>query len=94
MTRFLKFASESEAVAVLAEYRNARGWVLASPTHALDPVGVIWKPTGVVIHDAEFGDMPDLAPAPGWHLNFIGILPPEAEAFEVFPATPSRVFAR
>lgn len=92
-TRYLKFSSESEAIAVLAQFRDAKGWVLASHRHALDPVGVIWRPTDVMIVDPEFREFPETAPLDGWHVNFIGALPIEAEAFEVFPSTPSRVFA-
>ena len=82
-TRFLKFADEAEAKMLLAQYLNEGEWVTASHTHALDPVGVISRLT-----DEEVVET--LA---GFHVNFAGELPEGVADYEVFPVTPSRVFA-
>lgn len=96
MTQYLKFPDEATAISVLAQFRitNESGetWATASHTHALDPVGTIYKSTGLTLSTPE-GDYPEMAPIPGYHVNFIGQLPVEAEPYVVIPANPARVFA-
>lgn len=100
MTHYLKFASEDEAIATLAQFRGQdqdgnEVWITGSHTHALDIVGTIYKPTGVMLPstDPDMPDFPEMAPIPGFHVNFIGELPGGAEAYCVEPANPVRVFA-
>lgn len=96
MTVYLKFANEAEARQILAafwmEIPEYTGWILASHEHALDPVGTIHKPTGVMLQ-TEFGEVQEMALIPGYHINFIGTLPDEALPYVVEPANPARVFA-
>lgn len=93
---FLKFPDEATAISVLAQFRitNESGetWATASHTHALDPVGTIHKPTGVTLSTPE-GDFPEMAPIPGYHVNFIGTLPDAAIPYVVIPTNPARIFA-
>lgn len=89
-TKFLKFDSEAHAKEVMVTYVHEHNWLTASHTHALDPVGVIHKSTGETI-ETEDGSQPVYAPLPGYHINFIGDAA-EFSQYEVFPATPNRVF--
>lgn len=84
---FLKFEDESQAREVMATYIHEHNWQTASHSHALDPIGVIYKPTGEVIDDH-----PIYAPLDGYHVNFVGDVSAFSQ-YEVFPETPSRVFA-
>lgn len=100
MTQYLKFHDEATAISVLSQFRGPDQdgneiWITASHTHALDVVGTIYKPTGVTLPSSEPGmpDFPEMAPVPGFHVNFIGELPAGATPYVVEPANPSRVFA-
>jgi len=75
---------------------------LVQNTHdyAMDIVGVIHKPTGVMLTDAEGNEWPEMAPLDGWHINIrlIGDAVREAveavdAAYGVTPETPARVWA-
>ena len=98
---FLKFADEAEAEAALfTEQTLVQGdvveTVLVPKYAAVDVVGVIYKPTGNVLPaEDESGDAVDeMAPIDGWHVNVRHTDEvPELEAFRVFPATPSRMWA-
>ena len=37
--------------------------------YAIDVVGVIHKPTGVMLTDEEGNEYPEMAPLDGWHVN-------------------------
>lgn len=100
MTQYLKFPDEATAASVLSQFRGPdqddnEVWITASHSHALDVVGTIYKPTGVMLPSAEPGmpEIPEMAPIPGFHVNFIGALPGEAAPYVVEPANPARVFA-
>jgi len=98
---FLKFADEAEAEAALfTEQTLVQGdvveTVLVPKYAAVDVVGVIYKPTGNVLPaEDESGDAVDeMAPIDGWHVNVRHTdEAPDLEAFRVFPATPSRMWA-
>lgn len=75
---------------------------LVQNTHdyAMDIVGVIYKPTGVMLTDAEGNEYPEMAPLDGWHINIRLIGDKMREAVEavdavygVVPETPARVWA-
>jgi hypothetical protein len=101
---YLKFDSEAEAKAVL--YR-IEGAVEADPENgveaqegyevanyiAIDLIGTIYEPTGLIIEDDE-GDYPEMAPIDGYHAN-VRLLDeePELQPYRVFPTTPNRVWA-
>ena len=96
-TQHLRFPDETTAKSILAEYwldtEHYVGWQLASHYHALDPVGVIYQPTGVILTDDNGIEYPEMAPIEGWHVNFIGELPSAALPYLVTPESPVRVFA-
>ena len=67
--------------------------------YAMDVVGVIQKPTGNILTDADGNEYPEMAPIPGWHLNIRLLndnMRAEIEALDVAhgvnPATPERVW--
>lgn len=91
ITTYLRFPDEASAKATLAPYVDADGnWIVASHTHALDPVGTIYTP-GTYDEAGELVTEP--SPLPGWHVNLIGAAPSAAAAYIVTPSTPARVFA-
>jgi hypothetical protein len=95
---FLKFNDEAEANAALfTEQTNVQDdvveTVLVPRYAAIDVIGTIYKPTGEMIQTDE-GEVPEMAPLEGWHVNVRHTdEAPELEAFRVFPATPSRMWA-
>ena len=67
--------------------------------YAIDVVGVIQKPTGNILTDAEGNEYPEMAPIAGWHINIrlMGdAVRDTVEAIDaqygVTPATPERVW--
>ena len=97
--KYLKFDSEVQFKTAFAEYmiKTEDGETLPSyiGESAVDVVGVIHKPTGNMLTDAEGNQYREQAPIAGWHVNLGGDVVPEGlEAFEVAaPVTPSRIFA-
>jgi hypothetical protein len=84
-TLFLQFADEGEATAMLAPFIDA-GMVI-------DVIGVISVATGEVLNTPD-GPTPEMSPLPGWFVNVLAAeLPEDLALYEVFPATPARVFA-
>ena len=71
-----------------------------TPDYAIDVVGVIQKPTGAVLTDADGNEYPEMAPLDGWHVNLRlagDNKRAEAEALVAYtvdptPVTPSRVW--
>ena len=78
---YLKFADETEATAALTDY-----------TGSIDIIGVIYKPTGVMIQTDE-GEVPEMAAVDGWHVNTRGPMPEALLPFSVQPQHPVRVWA-
>jgi len=71
----LKFTSEAAANAVLfTDQTQVMGDVVETvkvsnfPGHAVDIIGIIYKPTGKLLD----GDYPEMAAVPGWHANVRG----------------------
>lgn len=74
--------------------------VLNTHDYAVDILGVIHEPTGVILTDAEGNEYPETAPVPGWHVNLrllSDAMRAEAEAlaatYGLTPSSPSRVWA-
>lgn len=93
MTIYLQFTSESEARTALATYISPSSpWPTYIGSAAVDVLGIIYRPTGKVLQTDD-GDVIELVPIPGWHINLSErvreLLQYEIEA----PATPDRVFA-
>lgn len=93
MTHYLRFPDEPtgmaalDAAGLLAEDGTP---ITASHTHALDVIGLIYEGG---THDPETGEVitpPTLLP--GWHVNFIGVLPESWLQYVVTPLQPYRVF--
>lgn len=60
--------------------------------HAIDVVGTIYQDDAVI--DPNSGEViTSPTPMPGWHVNFIGVLPTGWDEFLVTPVAPYRVFA-
>ena len=95
---FLKFADEAEANAALfTEQTNVQDdvveTVLVPKYAAVDVIGVIYKPTGVMLTTAE-GEVPEMAPLDGWHANVRHTAEtPELDAYKVAPKAPVRGWA-
>lgn len=91
--KFLRFTSEAAARTAFADHLIDGEWPWHIGSAAVDVVGVIHKPTGAMLQDADGNEYPEMAPVDGWHVNLSDSVP-ELVAFEVeAPATPARVFA-
>ena len=68
--------------------------------YAIDVVGVIHKPTGTMLSDADGNEYPEMAALDGWHINIRLVgdnKRADVEALAAYfvdpePATPSRVW--
>jgi hypothetical protein len=78
---YLRFDNEAEATALLTDYPGS-----------VDVIGVIYKPTGVMI-DTDEGEVPEMAAIEGWHANTRGPMLEALMAFAVEPKHPVRVWA-
>lgn len=91
---YLKFQDETTAKTVLAEYVSDDGeWINDSHTHSLDPIGVIYRPTGNMLTDENGVEYPEMTAIDGYHVNFLGDLPAIPSAYIVTPINPVRIFA-
>jgi hypothetical protein len=93
MTHFLRVpdAAAWTAAATDAGFLTEAGLAAYTHDHAIDVVGMITQ-------GGEYGpEMGEVIAAPevlpGFHINFIGVLPSGWEGFMVTPSTPYRVFA-
>jgi hypothetical protein len=89
MTKYLRLADAETwaAAAAVAGFMTDEGLLAYTHDHAIDLIGTI-------VQGGEYG--PEIsAPEvlPGWHVNYIGDLPPGWEEFLVTPELPYRVFA-
>lgn len=91
---YLKFDSEEQAKDLLYTTKtDGELEYLQSKYLAIDTIGIIYKPTGVMLSN-EFGEFPEMAPIPGWHVNVRNdIAVPELEQYSVYPDSPYRVWA-
>jgi hypothetical protein len=91
---YLKFIDEADARACLADFITEEGeWMHASPIHAMDVIGTVYKPTGESQEDDAGNLVPVLAPLEGFHVNFIGTLSNHLLSKVVTPNNPVRVWA-
>lgn len=91
----LRFDDEAQAVSALSRYRQPYGWLLASESHALDPIGplvlsqpVVDSEAGVVVTPASIDHR--------YHVNLrvlSGDAPAGLETYTVNPDHPARVWA-
>lgn len=92
MTVFLQFIDKAAAVAAFSPWSGDGSIPAYLGSAAVDVVGAIWRPTGEVMQ-TEDGEVPVLAPVPGWHINLSEPVPELAPYEVAVPATPDRVFA-
>jgi hypothetical protein len=78
---YLRFTDESEATALLTDYPGS-----------VDIIGTIYKPTGVMLTTDE-GEVAEMAPLAGWHVNTRGPMLESLIEFAVEPEHPVRVWA-
>jgi len=94
---YLRFADEDEANAVLFDMQHdGEGYNKVPKYAAVDVIGTIYKPTGKVLPapDGSGDAVDEMAPVEGWHVNIRHTADaPELKAFQVFPATPARMWA-
>ena len=94
----LRFTDAAEADAVLFdEQTNVDGDVVETvkvPKYqAIDVIGVIYKPTGIMLTTDE-GEVPEMASVEGWHVNVrVKEEAPELDAYRIFPQSPVRGWA-
>lgn len=90
----LKFNTEAECKQALYTEETWNEQTILVPKYsAVDVIGTIYEPTGNMI-STEYGDTPEMTPVAGWHANVRhDKTAPELEAYQVFPATPVRVWA-
>ena len=88
--KFLRFTTEAAARAAFADHLTEYGeWPTYIGTSAVDVVGTIHRPTGIMLED----DLPEMAALPGFHINLSDTVTGFAQ-FEIEPpATSARVFA-
>lgn len=55
--------------------------------YALDVVGVIHRPTGVILTDADGNEYPEQAPLDGWHINIRLVTDAMREVVEALDVT-------
>lgn len=88
MNHCLKFQNQSAANSVLMDGETPR-------YKNIDTIGVIYKPTGVMLTNSDGTEYQETQPLDGWHVN-VWLLPDEDGAalqpYVVTPSTPSRVW--
>jgi hypothetical protein len=92
----LKFKTEAAANKVLfTEQTQVMGDVVETvkvsnfPSHAVDIIGIIYKPTGKLLD----GDYPEMAPVTGWHANVRGPEDATLAEYHINVNTPVRGWA-
>jgi len=73
--------------------------IMQTADYAIDIVGIISKPTGNILTDADGNEYPEQAPLDGWHINIRLLNDTLREVTEAIdltngtsPVTPSRVW--
>lgn len=88
MNYYLKFPDQVTADGILLDGETPR-------YKNIDAIGVIYKPTGVMLKYGDGTEYPEMAPLDGWHVNVL-VLPNEnatpLEPYIVTPTNPVRVW--
>jgi hypothetical protein len=92
MTTFLRFDDEAAFASAFAPHIIDGAVPTYIGSAAVDVVGVIYKPTGLML-DTDDGPAPEFQALLGWHVNLSEPVPEFAEYEIPAPATPSRIFA-
>ena len=83
---YLRFDGEAEATGALFDEDDAARYDMA-----IDIIGVIYEPTGVIL-EGDVGEYPEIAPVDGWHVNTRGEVPAALVPFVIEVSTPVRVW--
>ncbi|UUE95346.1 hypothetical protein [Comamonas thiooxydans] len=87
--KFLRFDSEVVARVAFSDFMQKGDWPVYIGLIAVDVVGTVYKPTGVMLED----DIPEMEALPGFHINLSDSVHELAQYEIEAPATPVRVFA-
>ena len=97
---FIKLNSEADMHTAFVDFYQEGELVTHTHDYAIDVVGVIYKPTGNMLMDAEGFEYPETAPLDGWHVNVRLSGDKVRESVEAIdalygatPKSPSQVFA-
>ena len=96
----LKLTDSASMATVLSDFYNEEDeLVLDTADYAIDVVGIIHCPTGVILTDSDGMDYPEMEAMVGWHVNIrllndnmSTIVDSIYETYGVIPGTPSRVW--
>lgn len=96
----LKLTNEASMATVLSDFYNEEGELVTNtPDYAIDVVGTLYEPTGVILTNAEGLDYPEMQAITGWHVNIrlpndnmSTIVDSIYETYGVIPESPSRVW--
>jgi hypothetical protein len=67
---YLKLANEASMTTVLSAFYNEDSeFVSNTADYAIDIVGTLHGPTGVILTDADGMDYPEMQAMTGWHVN-------------------------
>lgn len=100
-TLFLRFPDEAAALAAFSAVTGREVAALADVPSKVEVSGLLCDvdPVGRLTHDTggiDVDGLPIVEPVEGWHVNVWtpdeAVTPEALVGFEVFPATPSRVF--
>lgn len=90
--KFLRFLNEAQARGVFVAHMHGAQWPAYIGSAAVDVLGVVMRPTGETLQTPD-GDVPVLAPVPGYHINLSERVA-ELQQYEIEPPeNPDRVFA-
>jgi hypothetical protein len=94
MDYHLKFTSQAAAETVLFTSETAGEETVFRPNYAaVDMIGTIYKPTGVILETLD-GDTPEMEAISGYHANVRHTEEaPELDKYVVVVNTPSRIWA-
>jgi len=79
---YLKFESQEQAQSILFDGE-------APNFSNIDIIGTMYEPTGSMI-ETEDGDVPEMQPIDGWHVNVRATGNEDTTALEPFAVTPSQ----
>jgi hypothetical protein len=96
----LKLTDSASMATVLSDFYNEEGeLVLNTADYAIDIVGTLHEPTGVILTNAEGIEYPEMQAMTGWHVNIrlhndnmSTIVDSIYETYGVIPESPSRVW--
>lgn len=83
----LRFPDKATADALLFDAEGVSKY----PSHTIDVIGTIYKPTGTIV-TGEDGEYPEVAPVAGWHVNARGEQDPTLDAYQIEVQSPVRVW--